>query len=170
MKKKFAIFIAGAVFALICFLVINVTMKPVSTNEFCGSKCHYMNTAYQTWELSKHGSNNIGYTVDCIDCHLPPKEKYLTHLVVKGYKGAKDVYKYHTLDSYDPAEMSKTVSGHFKNATCLYCHDNLLAKPANSAVQKAHKPVLNDPDAPESKCIKCHENTAHQRTTKLFTE
>lgn len=168
MKKTILIFVVGIVFAIVCFLTINVTMKPFSTNEFCGSKCHFMNTSYQTWELSKHGSNNIGYTVDCIDCHLPPKDKYFTHLIVKGYKGAKDFYKYHTLDHYDPDEMSKTVAEHFKNETCLHCHDNLLAKPANSIVQKAHQPVLLNPDAPESKCITCHENIAHQRATKLF--
>ena len=170
MKKIILIFVAGVIFAMICFVAINITMKPFSTNDFCGSKCHFMNTAYQTWELSEHGSNKYGITVDCIDCHLPSKDKYFNHLVVKGYKRAKDFYKFHTLDNYDADEMSKIVTEHFKNVTCLNCHDNLLAKPANSAAQKAHQSVLLNPDAPESKCIKCHKNIAHQRISNLFEE
>jgi len=166
--KKTLIFLGGFVFAVICFVAINATMKPFSTSEYCGSNCHFMTTAYQTWELSSHGSNNTGYTVECVDCHLPPKEKYFTHLIVKSYKGAKDIYKQHTLKEYDPDAMSLQVAKHFKNSTCLYCHDSLLAKPANSAVMAAHNIVLTNPDAPEANCLKCHENTAHQRDFKIF--
>ncbi len=169
MKKKILIFIAGLVFAVICFITINAITKPFSASEFCGSQCHIMNTAYQTWELSSHGSNEYGITVKCVDCHLPPKDKYFTHLFTKAFVGAKDFYKFHIAKiDYDVEKSRQKVIKGFKNHTCQHCHDNLLAKPASSATLKAHKSVLLKPDAPESNCIKCHESTGHQRISKLF--
>ena len=78
-------FLAGFVFALLCFVALNAAMVPVSKSEYCGSKCHEMNTAYLTWELSPHGSNSKGIRVECIDCHLPEKEKYFAHITAKAY-------------------------------------------------------------------------------------
>ena len=77
-KKRGLTFLAGLIFALLCFVGLNLAMKPVSSSEYCGSKCHEMTTAYQSWELTIHGANNKGIRVECIDCHLPPKEKYFT--------------------------------------------------------------------------------------------
>ena len=84
-KKYGQIFIAGFAFAIICFIVLNLAMEPVSTSEYCGSKCHEMNTAYQSWELSTHGSNVKGIRVACIECHLPPKDRYFSHIIAKAY-------------------------------------------------------------------------------------
>ena len=83
-------FLAGLAFAILCFVGLNAAMAPVSTSEYCGSTCHEMNTAYLSWELSPHGANAHGVRVECVDCHLPPKEKYFAHIVAKAYAGAKD--------------------------------------------------------------------------------
>lgn len=106
-RKHNVVFLAGFVFAVLCFVGLNMAMVPVSKSEYCGSKCHEMNTAYQTWELSPHGANRYGISVDCINCHLPPKEKYFTHLVAKAYMGTKDAYKHHFGGEYDIKRPTK---------------------------------------------------------------
>ena len=141
--KKYALtFIAGLVFALLCFVAINLAMAPVSKSSYCGSSCHEMNTAYQTWELSPHGSNKYGIRVECVSCHMPPKDKYFTHLVTKAYYGAKDTYKHHCGPEYDVQQLRNKVKDHMSNEPCLYCHNDLLKKPGGSAARIAAIIVL----------------------------
>lgn len=168
-KKALLVFLGGVVFAMLCFVLINKAMHPVSTSQYCGSKCHEMNTAYTTWQLSPHGANRFGYRVECIDCHLPPKEKFFTHLAVKVQTGAKDIYQHRFGPEYDVERSREKVLAHISNQTCQYCHDDLLAKPPGSGARKAHTAVLDKPDAPENKCVKCHETIGHQRQSKLFS-
>jgi cytochrome c-type protein NapC/trimethylamine-N-oxide reductase cytochrome c-type subunit TorC len=168
-KKHGLIFIAGFAFAIICFVVLNLAMEPVSTSEYCGSKCHEMNTAYQSWELSIHASNLNGIRVACIKCHLPPKDNYFTHLIAKAYAGGKDLYKHHFGGEYQVEKMKTYVLEHMPNERCQECHNELLAKPSNSKARIAHTASLNQPDAPESKCVACHEDVGHERQKKLFS-
>ena len=127
-----------------------------------------MNTAYKSWELSPHGTNRIGFRVECIDCHLPPKDKFFTHLAAKAYTGAKDVYKHNFGGEYDVESTHKKVLAHFSSQTCLKCHDNLLAQSAGTVAAIAHRASLDQPDSPDFKCLKCHENVGHERQSKLF--
>ena len=91
-------FFIGIVFAMLCFIVIEAAMKPTSKSQFCGSQCHEMQVAYQSWELSVHGTNKYGIQVGCVDCHLPPKEKeYFAHIFAKAYEGGKDFFKILTI-------------------------------------------------------------------------
>lgn len=162
-------FLCGLTFSVLCFLSINAAMKPVSTNEYCGSACHEMNTAYQTWELSVHGNNQGGVTVDCVDCHLPPKEKYFSHLVAKAYAGAKDLYKHHFGPPYDALAIREKVTNHMSNETCVHCHDNLLGKSSASISRFAHQAAMQEPEKPENKCITCHSEAGHNRNATLFS-
>ena len=168
-KKRGLTFLAGFVFAILCFVALNAAMVPVSKSEYCGSKCHEMNTAYRSWELSPHGTNANGIRVECIDCHLPSKDKYFTHVAAKAYEGAKDTYKHHFGGEYDIEKVRQKVLAHISNQTCRHCHDNLLAKGGNSAARIAHTAALAKPDAPENKCVQCHEDIGHQRKNKLFS-
>ena len=169
LRKHSAVFLAGVVFAVFCFVGINMAMVPVSKSEYCGSKCHEMKTAYKTWELSPHGANRYGISVGCADCHLPSKDKYFTHLVAKAYVGAKDTYKHYFGSEYDVEKIREKVLAHMTNTRCLKCHDNLLLKPGSSAARDVHMEVLNQSDEEEIKCIECHEDTGHQRQSKLFS-
>ena len=168
-KKGGVTFLVGFLFAMLCFIGINAAMEPASTSEFCGSQCHEMNTAYRTWELSVHGANNRGITVGCIDCHLPSKDDYFTHLVTKAYEGGKDLYKHYFGGPYDVQAMSEKVLAHMDNQICLRCHNSLLTKPGSSIARMSHLEVLNRPDESKIKCIDCHEDVAHQRQSKLFS-
>lgn len=161
-------FIGGLAFAIVCFIAINAAMEPVSTNAYCGTACHEMNTAYRTWEISVHGSNTDGITVGCIDCHLPPKEDYFTHLTAKAYAGAKDLYKHHFGPPYDLPAIRQKVIDHMSNEICVHCHDNLLVRPSSAKSRLAHLAAIQDPEKPENKCIECHQDSGHQRQTTLY--
>lgn len=162
------LFVAGIAFAVLCFVALNAGMARVSTAEYCGSKCHEMNTAYLTWELSPHGANAPGLRVECIDCHLPPREQYFSHVATKAYEGGKDMYVHYFGSPYDVEKSRKKVLSCLSSGRCLHCHNHLLDKPGNSAARIAHTAVMAQPDAPENRCVQCHQDAGHQRHSKLF--
>ena len=163
------LFILGFVFPVVCFILLNMGLELVSTSEYCGSKCHEMNISYQTWELSPHASNKHGFQAECIDCHLPPREKYFTHLTAKAYSGAKDMYKHKFGDEYDRQALRKKVLEHLSNETCINCHDNLISATGGTPSRNAHVSAVNDPEPPENRCVKCHEHVGHERKKKIFS-
>ena len=168
-KKHCLAFWAGFAFAIVCFVVLEAMMKPVSTPGYCGTKCHEMNTAYQTWELSVHGANKFGIQVGCVECHLPAKDKFFTHIAAKAYEGGKDTYMHYFGSDYDVEKTRKKILNHMPNERCRNCHDDLLVRPGTSAARIAHTEVLAQSEAPQYKCVKCHEDAGHQRKTKLFS-
>jgi nitrate/TMAO reductase-like tetraheme cytochrome c subunit len=162
------IFLVGFAFAILCFIGINAAMEPASKSEFCGSKCHEMKTAYRTWELSVHGANKYGFRVDCVNCHLPSKDRYFTHVATKAYVGSMDIFKHFFIGGYDIEKARKKALEHMPNKRCVHCHNSLLTKPGSSSARKAHFASLSRPDAPENKCVECHQGTGHERQNKLF--
>ena len=167
--RKAPVFFLGIAFAVACFIAINLAMKPVSSPQYCGSSCHEMQTAYQTWKLSEHGANRYGISVDCSDCHLPSKDKYFTRLIAKVYTGAKDTYRHHFGDEYNVEEIRQKVIATMPNERCMKCHNDLLGKPGSSAARLVHQEVLNEPDESQTKCIDCHEDVAHQRQKQIYS-
>lgn len=167
-KKHAITFIAGGLFAILCFIVLNMAMKPVSTSKFCGSKCHEMETAYKTWKLSTHGANKFGVSAQCVDCHLPPKDKYFTHMAVKAYKGAKDMFIHHFGGEYNLEHARQNVLDKLPNENCMKCHNDLLTKPGTSGARLAHQKVLNPSSDLKLKCVQCHEHL-HERVKKIFS-
>ena len=157
------IFLAGMVFAILCFVIVNAAMVPVSKSEYCGSKCHEMQTTYQTWKISEHGANQLGIRVECIDCHLPAKDKYFTHTTAKAYLGARDVYKHYFGGEYDAEKTRKKVIDEMPSQRCLHCHNDILAKSGSSIAEKDHIESLKQPETAENRCVYCHENIGHER-------
>ncbi|MBI9017172.1 MAG: NapC/NirT family cytochrome c [Phycisphaerae bacterium] len=166
--KKLALgFILGLIFTISAYLITSSIVGNTSSAEFCIS-CHEMDEAYASWEISAHGSNLSGITVTCVDCHLPPKEHFISHVYAKSIAGAKDFYQHNFGPEYDLEFQRQKVLKHFPQKRCTDCHDNLLAKPANSASRIAHQEVVNNPDKPENQCLRCHENAGHIRMTILY--
>jgi cytochrome c-type protein NapC/trimethylamine-N-oxide reductase cytochrome c-type subunit TorC len=168
--RRLLTFLAGVAFAILLFVLINLAMAPVSKSQYCGSSCHEMQTAYQTWELSPHGVNRHGVRIECVDCHMPPKEKFFTHLFAKAHAGAKDMFVHHFGGEYDGEKVRKHVKEKFSNDTCLYCHKDLLVAPSGFAAQSAHSGLIDRPHADENKCLNCHPSVGHERTNRLFPE
>lgn len=170
LRKLIRAFVPGFIVAVLCFVALNAAMAPVSTSEYCGGKCHEMNTAYSSWELSSHGANSRGFRVECVDCHLPAKDKFFRHLLAKGYEGGKDIYKHYLGGEYDVEAMRKRVRERIRNERCLHCHDDLLAKAASPGARTAHADVLNPSGGGEFRCVDCHEGVGHERQKKLFSK
>jgi nitrate/TMAO reductase-like tetraheme cytochrome c subunit len=168
-KKYGLAFLAGFVFAVLCFVGINAAMEPTSKSEFCGTRCHEMKATYRSWELSIHGANRYGFRVECVDCHLPPKDEYFRHIAAKAYSGGKDVFKHIFFGGYNFEKALERARAHMPNKRCMHCHDSLLTRPGSSAATKAHKASLAQPDEPENKCVECHQGTGHERQKKLFS-
>ena len=166
-KKRTLTFSVGFALAILCFLTLNAGMRPVSKSEYCGINCHEMDTAYQTWKLSVHGGNKRGLQGECIDCHLPAKDKYFTHIIAKAYEGGRDMFQhyYHHYfgGKYDVEKAREKVLNQIKNDKCTCCHVNLLVKPSSEMAKEAHTEALTFPDNPDSRCIECHEDVGHQR-------
>jgi len=169
MKRWGIPFLVGLVFAVLCFVGLNAAMEPVSKKTYCGTACHEMNTAYRSWELSVHAANGKGIQVDCIACHLPPKEDYFAHLFAKAHAGAKDMYMHHFGPEYDVENIRKKVLAHMSNETCAHCHEDLLIKPSGAKSRLAHVAAQQEPDKPENKCVTCHESAGHERHATLFS-
>jgi cytochrome c-type protein NapC/trimethylamine-N-oxide reductase cytochrome c-type subunit TorC len=160
-------FLAGIVFAMVCFVAVNAVSDRFSSSEYCGSSCHEMNAAYSSWELSAHYANDAGVAAQCIDCHLPPKEKFFRHMAAKSYAGLKDTIKHHFGGEYDRIKMRRMVVKNMPNERCLKCHSSLMVKPPSSGAALAHRVVLNPPEDFKPKCVDCHGGL-HEHTKKLF--
>jgi cytochrome c nitrite reductase small subunit len=161
-------FVIGVVFSVVSFLTINTVSKPFSSSEYCGSNCHEMGSAYSSWELSAHHANSKGVVVECIDCHLPPKDKFFSHMTAKVIAGVKDAFKHHFGGEYDGKKMQAKVQEEMPNSRCLKCHSGLLVKPSSSAARIAHQAVLN-PGQEEHRCVECHSQL-HERTRTLYSK
>ena len=169
-KKRALTFSVGFAIAILCFLTLNAAMVPVSKSEYCGTKCHEMHKALHTWEQSVHGGSKTGLQAECIDCHLPRKDKFFSHMIAKAYAGGKDMYKHYKRrlfgGEYETEKIRTAVLERMSNEKCTRCHVDLLGKPSNEMVREAHMESLKPADASEEvKCIECHEDVGHQRAT-----
>ena len=171
-RKRGPTFLAGFIFAILCFVGINAAMEPASQPEFCAGQCHEMKAAYRSWELSAHGANKNGFRAECVNCHLPSKEDhFFAHVLTKAYEGGKDMFIHYVLRrDYDAEKARAKAHEHMPNERCMHCHDSLLTKPGSSAARKAHLAVLSRPQAEENRYVACHEGVGHQREEKLFSE
>ncbi|MFH1371710.1 MAG: NapC/NirT family cytochrome c [Planctomycetota bacterium] len=167
-RKRALPFIAGLVFALLCFVVLNAAMEPVSASHYCGSNCHEMHRSLHTWQESVHGGGSKGLQAECIDCHLPDKNDYFRHIIVKAYSGGKDMYKHYMGrwfgTKYEPEKIRIEVLDRMTNEKCTRCHVDLLSKPSNEMIRDAHMEALKtDEKESQLKCVECHEDAGHQR-------
>ncbi len=167
-RRYWIAFLAGFAFAIVCFLAVVAAAERFSTAEYCGGKCHEMNAAYRSWELSAHYANSSGVVAECIDCHLPPKDDFFTHMTNKLHAGLKDIYKHHFGGPYDSDKMHKKVLEEMPNERCLNCHRNLLAKPSSSAARIAHEAVLYPTEDLKPRCVQCHQQL-HEREKKIYS-
>jgi len=163
-KRQGLAFAAGLVSAIALFVAVNAAARPFSHPEYCGTACHEMDGAYKSWRASVHGANEKGLRAECIDCHLPPKDRYFSHMAAKAMAGGKDLINHLLGAEYDAEELRANVGRRLSNERCQYCHVDLLAMPANDMAKEAHSQVLQTGGGPdEIKCIECHEDAAHNR-------
>jgi cytochrome c nitrite reductase small subunit len=164
-KKCIVIFIPGIIIALILFVIINAALVPTSSAKFCGELCHEMDDAYASWQKSSHFVNRSGIVIKCIDCHLPPKDKYFTHLAAKAQTGIKDAALHIVNADYDAKAIRAKVTEHMTNAVCERCHSKMGTNTFDEDITAMHDEDVYHPAEGEEakKCIKCHEGVGHER-------
>ena len=117
-RKHWLCFSLGFFFAVVCFVVTTAVAERFSTPAYCGSRCHEMKPAYRTWELSAHHTNSSAVAAGCIDCHLPPRENFFSHMFAKTVAGARDIYRHYLGGEYDAAAMRRKVLARLPDSRC----------------------------------------------------
>ncbi|MFH1614140.1 MAG: NapC/NirT family cytochrome c [Planctomycetota bacterium] len=168
-RKYTVAFIFGVIAAIVCFFVIDRISRALSASAYCGSRCHEMKEVYRNWQLSTHVINSNGIVVECIDCHLPPREDYFKHMTAKSILGARDIYKHYFGDEYNAQEVRARIKENMPDELCVYCHSNLLAKPASAGSRIAHRESLASGTARKYnlRCVDCHEMHAGEPNASL---
>ena len=162
--KKVAMFISiGTVIGVGLMLTFSSVMKNTSTNESCES-CHVHPHATERWKRSSHFNSKSGVKVNCVDCHLPPKES-ADHTSAKIKLGVKDLWGYITKDSIDYNWAKKSRLEHatrfVSNESCVACHSNIFPSRLSDDGITAHLYYENKSEELDIQCISCHLDVGH---------
>jgi len=132
------------------------------SNAFCAS-CHEMDGAVGSWTASTHTINSSGMHVDCIECHLPPKDDIVRFTAVKAAMGLKDVTS-HLLDRpYDAGATSERLLKTLPDSACTKCHAELFSPEMTDAGRIAHRAYLYPKTGQRRNCLSCHPQVGHKR-------
>ena len=149
---------------IILSLSLYQTSVYFSTNDSC-ALCHVHPHATESWLLSSHVNNASGVKVNCIDCHLPPKNQTWAHYSAKVKLGVHDLWGYLTKDSADFDWESKSQIEHavkfVPNQSCTECHANLLPQGISDDGITAHLYYEENEKKLNLQCISCHLDVGH---------
>ena len=163
-KRKGFFLIIGIIIGVVFVAGLYQTSVYFSTNESC-MMCHVHPHAEESWELSVHVNNGSGVMVNCVDCHLPPKDDTWAHYTAKLALGARDVWGYITKDSADfnwdmKSELEHAVK-YIPNESCVKCHQNLFPKGITDDGITAHLYYEDNSEKLDLQCISCHLDAGH---------
>jgi len=152
--------LSGLVVGLLISYVFLYSMQYTSTNEFCES-CHIHPHVFNSWKQSTHFDNRTGITVDCVDCHLPPRG--VDYTIAKISTGLRDVYGILFKDSsninWEEKSQLEFAKNHVYKTSCLHCHTNLFPRQLSPKGGDAH--VYYDQNQNKLRCINCHLHVGH---------
>ncbi|MDR1742474.1 MAG: SUMF1/EgtB/PvdO family nonheme iron enzyme [Dysgonamonadaceae bacterium] len=162
-KKSFYLFL-GIVIGIVFICSFYQASVYFSTNESC-MICHVHPHVEDSWKLSTHVNNGSGVTVNCVDCHLPPKDHTWTHYKAKAKLGIKDLWGYLTKDSADfkwdqKSELEYAVK-YIPNESCVKCHQNLFPQGITDDGVTAHLYYEENEKKLNLQCISCHLDAGH---------
>lgn len=163
-RKHFLLFIVGGLTAILFTGIFNKTIHYTSTNEFCAS-CHVHPHADATWKLSIHNNTSSGFSVNCVDCHLPPEDQKFRFLTHKAYHGFHDAYVYLTKDmeeiDWEEKRSREAAERFVYEDGCKKCHTNMFPTTLNVLGGESHLKYIRDPE--NTSCLQCHHNVGHYR-------
>ena len=163
-KRKGFILLIGIIIGVVFVAALYQTSVYFSTNESC-MMCHIHPHAEESWELSVHVNNGSGVMVNCVDCHLPPKDDTWAHYSAKLALGARDVWGYITKDSADfnweqKSELEHAIK-YVPNESCIKCHQNLFPQDITDDGITAHLYYDDNAEKLDLQCISCHLDVGH---------
>lgn len=162
--RKGLILITGIIIGVVLVAALYQTSVYFSTNESC-MMCHVHPHAEESWKLSTHVNNGSGVMVNCVDCHLPPKDNTWEHYSAKLALGVRDVWGYLTKDSTDfnwdkKSELENAVK-YIPNKSCVKCHQNLFPAGISDEGITAHLYYDENAESLDLQCISCHLDVGH---------
>ena len=163
-NKKLIIFLTGAILGFGAFIAAYETSVYFSSNESC-MMCHVHPHAEETWKQSVHHNSKSGVVVNCVDCHLPPKDHTWNHYSAKVKMAVKDVWGFLVKDSADfdwemKSELENAVK-YIPNESCKNCHKNLFPARLTDEGITAHLYYENNEKKLDLQCISCHLDVGH---------
>lgn len=162
-RKSFYLWI-GIFIGVVFVASLYQTSVYFSTNESC-MMCHMHPHADESWKLSTHVNNRSGTMVNCIDCHLPPRDDTWAHYSAKVKLGVRDVWSYLTKDSADIDWAKKRELEHavkyIPNASCVHCHQDLFPQGISDEGITAHMYYDENHEKLNLQCISCHLDVGH---------
>ena len=163
-KSKSFFLLTGLVIGLCIAVSLYQTSVYFSTNESC-MICHVHPHVEKSWKLSSHYNNKSGTKVDCVDCHLPPRNKTWEHYTAKLSLGTRDLWAYLTKDSADfdwdkLSEIEHAVK-YIPNQSCKNCHHNLFPQGIKDDGITAHLYYEDNEKKLDLQCISCHLDVGH---------
>ncbi|MBF8270572.1 MAG: napC [Gammaproteobacteria bacterium] len=171
--REFRRIIGAWVFALVLLFIgtimvvlVDTTDFLFSTNVFCGTVCHVMeSTVYKELQESTHWTTPTGVRATCADCHVSGR---LSLAMVDHFIGTGELFVWMTNDFSKPGAFEEFRPAaanreRFKmlgnnSETCAHCHVMEGIKPERIRGQNAHKDAI-DRNIP---CIACHFNLTHK--------
>ena len=164
LKKRFSYFLIGSVVGIGIALSLYQTSVYLSTNESC-MMCHVHPHVEASWKLSKHYNNLSGTKVNCVDCHLPPKNNTWDHYSFKIQLGLRDLWGYLVKDSADfdwdkKSELEHAIK-YIPNESCKECHHNLFPEKMTDDAITAHLYYEENEKKLDLQCISCHLDAGH---------
>lgn len=162
-RKSFFVLL-GLLIGVVAVAALYQTSVYFSSNESCAI-CHVHPHATDSWKLSKHVNNASGVMTNCVDCHLPPKDKTWDHYTAKAALGLRDVWGYITKDSADfdwdrKSELENAVK-YIPNESCVKCHQNLFPEGVTDDAVTAHLYYEENAEKLDIQCISCHLDAGH---------
>jgi len=158
------IFLGGMIIGFGIFISAYQTSAYFSTNESC-LMCHVHPHVEGTWKQSVHHNSKSGVVVNCVDCHLPPKNQTWNHYTAKIKLGVKDAWGFFVKDSADfdwdlKSELEHAVK-YIPNESCKECHKNLFPARLTDDGITAHLYYEAKEKELDLQCISCHLDVGH---------
>ena len=161
-RRVFAIILIVAALVVLGIDLAWRLLEWTHSNAVCAS-CHEMGGAVGSWTASTHAINRSGMHVDCIDCHLPPKDDIVRFSTVKGATGLRDLTS-HLLDRpYDAGATSERLLKTIPDSACTKCHAELFSPEMTDAGRIAHRAYLYPKNGQRRNCLSCHPQVGHKR-------
>jgi nitrate/TMAO reductase-like tetraheme cytochrome c subunit len=167
--------LAFIVLGVFLVAVTDTTVVWSSSNQFCGTACHSMTWASESYKRGPHYANQVGVKAGCGQCHIPYDSshatpvQYVKLLWFKADRGAKDFWNESrkTIATQEEWEQRRPLlRTTFENyltshnyITCRGCHAlDSFAGPRSQMKVLIHKDVIN---AASVDCLQCHRNLGH---------
>ncbi|RFF28052.1 MULTISPECIES: NapC/NirT family cytochrome c [unclassified Wenzhouxiangella] len=163
--------IGGIIIGIIAWSGFNSVIAYTSTNEFCSTACHEMESfVYPDYTESHHFSNRSGVRAKCKDCHIP--KAFFPKMATKIRAGLVEVPghlmgKIDTQEKFDAhkLEMAERVWARLEESDsreCRSCHsyEAMSEDLQDRQAQRRHSAEYRE--ATGRTCINCHKGVAHE--------